>query len=485
MEIKTEIIPVKQFFYNSTENILLTDEHDYNNEDLDLKSIVFFAASGFFFGDSTYFKNIKVLPPATRVSVDSEGNILSMEKYWDWFYNPIHTDLESATEAFGKVFEKNIMEAIRNKDVLFPLSGGMDSRTIAAAVPNSSPNLQSYSYEFENGVRENKFAKAIAKIKQFPYKGYTIPKGYLWDKLDDLNKILKHYSEFTHSRQISLIDEIEQMGDLFLLGHGGEIFQAPSFENATDDDKISKIIFNMMIKGKGKELGERLWSLWGLEGSFSDYVLELIHHNLKNIGIENGNVKVRAFIYKYVASRKNQVNIAIFCRNKSIHLPFLQKEVLNVICTTREDLLTNRKIQMHYIKKKSSKLATVPLQNFYPLNIYNHHKINSKVYLPFRAILAGLRRLKETVSGQKTIIRNWENQFLGEANDKKLQKHLFERNDRENLLPLELIKEYYQKFKQKNVEYVQPLSILLTLNSFCNHRNKSGINHKKMLREAS
>ena len=76
-------------------------------------------------------------------------------------------------------FETIINEQIGDKKVILPLSGGLDSRTQAAALHYLKKNVQSYSYQFEDGLNETCFAQKIAKVCYFPFEKCIIPKAYL------------------------------------------------------------------------------------------------------------------------------------------------------------------------------------------------------------------------------------------------------------------------------------------------------------------
>jgi hypothetical protein len=61
--IKTPIIPIKQTFVKVKEQ----------PHELDYKAICVFSALGFFLDTDTYWKNQKVLPPASISLIDNEG----------------------------------------------------------------------------------------------------------------------------------------------------------------------------------------------------------------------------------------------------------------------------------------------------------------------------------------------------------------------------------------------------------------------------
>ena len=61
-----------------------------------------------------------------------------------------------------------ILNNVKNKKIILPLSGGLDSRTIASALRNTE-NIVTYSYEFLGGVKETKYAKRISKEMSWPF----------------------------------------------------------------------------------------------------------------------------------------------------------------------------------------------------------------------------------------------------------------------------------------------------------------------------
>ncbi|MBK7870831.1 MAG: hypothetical protein IPJ74_09155 [Saprospiraceae bacterium] len=120
------------------------------------------------------------------------------------------------------MFERITQEQVGSQRVILPLSGGLDSRTQAAALRGNQP-ISSFSYEFPNGIPETRFARAIAHAMGFDFQSFTIPCGYLWYNIEQLAEINGCYAEFTHPRQMAFIDQYPTMGDLFYLGHWGDV----------------------------------------------------------------------------------------------------------------------------------------------------------------------------------------------------------------------------------------------------------------------
>src|SRR5690606_1731058 len=118
---------------------------------------------------------------------------------------------ETALEEFTSLFEQIISEQIKDAKVILPLSGGLDSRTQAVALAKLKAPVTSYSYSFKGGFSESGIGKKIAKVCDFDFKEFTIESGYLWPKLEELATINHCYSDFTHPRQMAVLDEFKKM----------------------------------------------------------------------------------------------------------------------------------------------------------------------------------------------------------------------------------------------------------------------------------
>jgi hypothetical protein len=133
------------------------------------------------------------------------------------------------------------------------------------------------------------------------------------------------------------------------------------------------------------------------------------------------------------------------------------------ICSVPETYLSNRQIQIEYLKLRNPELAKITWQDQRPFNLYNYQLNKSPYNLPYRIFNIGKRLLKV----QNTIQRNWELQFLGKENREHLEGWLFNNKDLNENISETIIKDFYQKFKTKNqVYYSHPTSILLTLSLF-------------------
>ncbi len=290
--IKTPIIPIHQTFVNFDAP-----------KQLDKKAICIFAATGFFLDTDTYWKNKKVLPPASENLIDENGFLVESKSWFQWHYSPRNISFETALEEFTSLFELIISEQVQKNKIILPLSGGLDSRTQAVALGKLKNPISAYSYSFKGGYSESVIGKKIAKTCGFEFKEYTIEAGYLWTKIEALATINQCYSEFTNPRQMAVLEELKKLEGTFSLGHWGDVLFDRGCPKGTTEKQLLETIFKKVIKKGGMEVGTALWQEWELEGDFENYLIERISELLKNIKIENPSAKLRAFKSLYWAPR--------------------------------------------------------------------------------------------------------------------------------------------------------------------------------------
>ena len=121
---------------------------------LDLKAIACFAATGFFLEKDTYWTNEMALQPGCAYALDEEGKVVKESRHWSWHYSPRDISLKQAVEEFAHLFEGIVRRQVAGKRVILPLSGGLDSRTLAAALRGHPEGVTAFSYQFPGGIRQ-------------------------------------------------------------------------------------------------------------------------------------------------------------------------------------------------------------------------------------------------------------------------------------------------------------------------------------------
>lgn len=433
------------------------------------EAICIFMATGFFLDQDTFYHEVKALQPARDYLL--EGNkVIDAKAYFKWHYNPVDRPLDQIVAEFANLYEQIISEQVGDKTVILPLSGGLDSRTQAVALHYLGKKVNSYSYTFQDGHDETYYADKIAKESGFAFQRKIVPAGYLWNCIEELAKINGCFSEFTHPRQMAFKQEYASLGDVFSLGHWGDVLfdDMGVADNLSIQDQV-EVIVKKIIKRDGLAFAQSLWEAWELEANFEKYLKQRILDLLKDINIpHSANAQIRAFKSLYWAPRWTSVNLSVFESVKPITLPYYDNRMCEFICTVPEKYLTGRQIQIAYIKKRMPEVARITWQDHRPFNLYTYQWNKLPWNLPYKVI----RKLNSILFQEKIIQRNWELQFLGVENQKQLDKYVLESEALAQLVPKSVIEKFTKKFKEDNaLQYAHPMSMLLTLSLFLKIQN--------------
>lgn len=449
--VKTPIVPLENIFAKNNK------AHTLHKE-----AICVFLATGFFLDTDTYWKDKIVLKPATINHIDNQGVLKQSKPWFKWHYTPRDITFDQTLKEFTALFHSIIDEQVGNKKVILPISGGLDSRTQAVALKILGKKVHAYSYDFKGGYPETRIAKQIAQVCDFPFSEFHIGSGYLWNCIEELASINACYSEFTHPRQMAIRDSLVNMGDVFSLGHLGDLFfDSFNLPQLTFTEEVNYLV-DILIKKGGLQLAENVWQAWGLKNTFKEYFTARISALLKEIPITDTNAKLRAFKTQYYVSRWSSNNLSIFKEIHPITLPYYHYSMCEFVCTIPEAYMAGRKLQIAYIKQQMPALAKITWQNQKPFNLYNYSYNKIPYNLPYR-IVNKLKREIKTLFGNPYIQRNWELQFLGDSNEKNLKNYLFS-SELEQLIPSKITQEFYRKFESEDtVTYSHPISMLLTL----------------------
>jgi len=442
-------------------------------ESLDFSAIATFLALGFMLDDDTFYKKIKVCRPFTKYEINNQDKIISQEKMWEWHYSPKEKPFNIIFDEFSDLFEELVLSGTKDNNILLPISGGIDSRTLFVPMKENLSKLTLYAYEYEGGHNESQYGRKLAENYNLPFYSQTISSGYLWDKLDLIADLNNCFTDFTHPRQIAAIQQMEGLGDVILLGHWGDVlFDKQADSDATSFDEQVIQLKKKMIKPGGIELANDLWKYWDLEGSFDSYISDRLDKLYSRINIAHASARIRAFKSLYWAPRWTSINLSIFSQLGNMVLPYYSDEMCKFICTVPERHLNGRKIQIEYIKKYCPEAAQISWQKFHPLNLYQYQRFNQPQYYFVRAIKKTNRIFQRFLSKSSyPITRNWELHFLGERNFIQLRKKLLGNNNFNEFVPKFIIKKYLDNFQTNPVKYAHPLSMLLTLAVFSNNNN--------------
>ena len=412
-----------------------------NNKSLDWEGISAFFAMGYFPEDNTYLQCIKIFEPASCYSFDSSLKLIHQKRYWHWYYLASNISVEENIDRSDKALSDSLSHSLANKKVSLPLSGGLDSRTLAGVISKDKhyKDIWSYSYGYSNKSIEIEIAEHIAKAKGIPFDGYTVP-NYLFDKIDTIAESTDLFAYVDGQRQVSMLEELDRHSDVVVGGHWGDVW----FDNiavSTDDDVSNYFQTKIIKRGSGwllKEVCQQY--IDDPKGIVNNYFAT---HIKRYEHIEDHSFKLKAYKTDQWSFRWAAVGVRMYQAAVMPILPFYDKRIADVFATIPGEQLAGRKLQIELLKKNYPELAAIKWQD-YESNLYRYKYINNRNIL-HRAY----KKLKRMLSDRQVIIRNWELFYLNEEGRENLEDILLRQGILDGILSTQkvqaLIEDFYKK----------------------------------------
>ncbi len=133
---------------------------------------------GYHIGDLTILKDVKCLPNAHRLEYRAACGQLTINRYWDYPFGEM-APLDGTEKELAEALHGHLMAALKRQlrgvnRILLPISGGLDSRTMAGLLHQSrfSGDVLAYSYG-QSSSRDVRYGRAIAS--KLGYRDVTIP----------------------------------------------------------------------------------------------------------------------------------------------------------------------------------------------------------------------------------------------------------------------------------------------------------------------
>ncbi|BCS94666.1 hypothetical protein DSLASN_02980 [Desulfoluna limicola] len=188
----------------------------------------------------TWFESIELVPPASVIAFDIDKAQVTIENYWSWndikFINESIDEAEIADE-IGRLFKQSVEHRVnKNERVGISLSGGLDSRAILAATPETHTPLHTLTFG-KKDCDDIIIAKKVSKIKGAHHHVLDLnSKDWLnlringvWGSDGSISLLHMHGSEFC--------DKYKSYMDFSLNGFAGDLVCGGSYLNSNNFEK--------------------------------------------------------------------------------------------------------------------------------------------------------------------------------------------------------------------------------------------------------
>jgi hypothetical protein len=233
----TDRLASRPLFYCSQAGIFLFANrlpallrHPGLDRSLDLCALVEFLRFSMILGDRTLYQHIKTVPPATILKIGPHG--LRFQPYWclDYDESCDRSD-QDYIYSLGDVFKRAARQLVSHPDnSALMLSGGLDSRMIAASLCSSGVPVRTISFGgFEN--EDVKLARRVARHCGFPFIFLKRPPGYYPEILPGAVDLSDGLYAFHHAHLLGLHRQIRALGiDTLIHGWGLDVLFSGSYQ---------------------------------------------------------------------------------------------------------------------------------------------------------------------------------------------------------------------------------------------------------------
>lgn len=133
---------------------------------------------GYHLGDLTILRHVKCLPHARHLEFRASTDTFGIERYWNYPYGELETWTAGEAE-LAETLHQHLVRALKRRmrrveKVLLPISGGLDSRTMAGLLAQSDYRGEVLAYSYgQPSSRDVRYGRAIAK--KLGYRHIHVP----------------------------------------------------------------------------------------------------------------------------------------------------------------------------------------------------------------------------------------------------------------------------------------------------------------------
>lgn len=145
---------------------------------------------GYHLGSLTILKGVHCLPNARILEYQAVNDHLHIDRYWNYPYGeiePLKCTEEELAEALHSHLATALKRQLRGVDkILLPISGGLDSRTLAGLLHQSNFSGEVLAYSFgQRSSRDVRYGRAIARKLGYRHVTIPTPPNFLTSYQDD------------------------------------------------------------------------------------------------------------------------------------------------------------------------------------------------------------------------------------------------------------------------------------------------------------
>ena len=358
----------KVYVWNSGETTLVATElrallgHPHAPREIDEMAVEQFLITSHLVDTRSLIRDVNVLPPGTLTRINRTG--MSFEYYWTPRIAPAHDDgLDNWADRLADVLSPAVRARCGDEPPLLPLSGGLDSRAVAAFIPPALAAAATTGSFGHGHCYDVRYGRRVARTLGASFNRLPIPDDFFRQYLEPVQILCDGEVSIEAFPMYRLIG-MGQPGRTMLMGYLGDALSGGhllGLEGTRNPENLLDTVWRKKYQGKGfseQQLGhvllpERYQAARGSTRS-------LMHAALDKAEAETLDEKALVVELHHRQSRY----IAYFGRLLStryrVENPFLDLDVLDTFLSMP---LVHRQGQRAYrrmLVRHAPRLASVP-----------------------------------------------------------------------------------------------------------------------------
>lgn len=412
-----------------------------------------FMVNGFFPDDHTYYQDFLILLPASHYHFSEDFQLLSQQRYWQWHYAPEPAvNKDASLQEFHDILTTSLSVATENINLTLPISGGLDSRTLAGALTHPSfqgafASLKAFSYGYTNHSQETSIAAAIAAARKLPFESFKID-NFLFDKIGAVVEAVELFQYVDGTRQAGVTEWMAGNGNVVIGGHLGDLWMndaglGPFLEQfPSGGADMWQKVYQKKIKKKGSEKLKQLLHDWLPVTSTENTEEQFIESLRPYEYLGSPDFQFKAWKTDRWSFRWTLASIRMYQSAAFPVLPFYDRRIGDFFSKIPTEWVAGRGFQIDYLKTFHPDLAAIKWQE-YDANLYwykwwNNRNIAYRVY----------HKLYRSLSHQKTITRNWEVFYLNPEGKNQLETLFFASGLGSEMFDKKALRQFFDEFYQ-------------------------------------
>ncbi len=199
---------------------------------IDPQSVLYFTSVGYILDDKTWFKSVRLVPPGTVMKWDIKTGRIETRSYWWWDHIRRTEDKvnpDEAAEELGRLFISSVKRRCReNETVGLTLSGGLDSRALLAAIPDSADKLNAITFG-SPGCDDIRIASEAARIRGAKHHVIEINSSNWIEKRLETIWRTDGQLNWLHMHAVIMMDRIRDLYKVNMNGFAGDLVLGGSY----------------------------------------------------------------------------------------------------------------------------------------------------------------------------------------------------------------------------------------------------------------